>query len=548
MAKHFEVEPLDVDKLVKVNGLKEVTNPIFFNKFGQPTSDGLLSNEIFGITKNDRATTFAYIDMGEPFISPPFYKAWCRLDSKVPACVHQTDTFRINADGKLEKDPNGNNGIKWMKDNFDKFRWKENESFQHNQDLKFMKKFKDVVFITKFPIIPAYYRDVNTNDGNRVDVGIINKAYNSLQLAVKSLKESKDYGLTLSGTIRGRVQECITEIYNWFAEEPQLGRKFGILRRANMAKTTDYSARLVMTAPNLVVENMEDLTADSTHASIPLAALCVTFFPFVLFHMKRWFSNEFAGRPMVEVINGKSYEMENYEVLFSEEELKKQIDRFIHGYSNRFIPINVPIKDPKERSKHFLKFAGRCISQKDYEALNTGNKTMADIMASSSIIDRRITWCDVIYQSVLKAVENKMVLITRYPIDSYFNQYPIKVNVSSTMQTETVILSGNLYKHYPKIREEYMGIDTSNMFVDTMNMSNVYLKSIGGDYDGDTCSVKGIYSDEANAEMEQHLKSLKHWIGLDGQLAIFAHAQAIDAVYAMTIGAPDMKKITDPEF
>ena len=86
------------------------------------------------------------------------------------------------------------------------------------------------------------------------------------------------------------------------------------------------------------------------------------------------------------------------------------------------------------------------------------------------------------------------------------------------------------------------------MFVDTMNMSNVYLKSIGGDYDGDTCSVKGIYTDEANAELEKHLNSLGHWIGLDGNWAIKAFAQAIDAVYAMTMGVPDMKKLTDPVF
>lgn len=66
--------------------------------------------------------------------------------------------------------------------------------------------------------------------------------------------------------------------------------------------------------------------------------------------------------------------------------------------------------------------------------------------------------------------------------------------------------------------------------------------------DGDTCSVKGIYSEEANEELRKQLDSPMHWIGLDGQLAIYAHAQAIDAVFAMTISVPDMKKITDPVF
>ena len=66
--------------------------------------------------------------------------------------------------------------------------------------------------------------------------------------------------------------------------------------------------------------------------------------------------------------------------------------------------------------------------------------------------------------------------------------------------------------------------------------------------DGDCCSVKGIYTDEANAELQEQIKKPLHWIGLDGNLAIFAHAQAIDAVYALTLGVPDMKKLTDPIF
>ena len=40
-----------------------------------------------------------------------------------------------------------------------------------------------------------------------------------------------------------------------------------------------------------------------------------------------------------------------------------------------------------------------------------------------------------------------------------------------------------------------------------------------------------------------------HWIGIDGDLALIAHAQAIDAVFALTMQVPSMKKkLTDPVF
>ena len=98
------------------------------------------------------------------------------------------------------------------------------------------------------------------------------------------------------------------------------------------------------------------------------------------------------------------------------------------------------------------------------------------------IVERSLTWLDVIYQSAVEVVKDKHVLITRYPIDSYFNQFPTKVNVSSTKKTEPMVINNTLYRHYPKIRQKDIGANTANLFVETMNICNCYLGAIGGDY------------------------------------------------------------------
>ena len=56
--------------------------------------------------------------------------------------------------------------------------------------------------------------------------------------------------------------------------------------------------------------------------------------------------------------------------------------------------------------------------------------------------------------------------------------------MSSTKVTEPMIVNNKVYRHYPKVRKEDIGKDTSNLFVDTFNMANPYLGAIGGDYDG----------------------------------------------------------------
>ena len=74
-----------------------------------------------------------------------------------------------------------------------------------------------------------------------------------------------------------------------------------------------------------------------------------------------------------------------------------------------------------------------------------------------------------------------------------YNQFPTGINVASTVDTEPVFYEGELYKRYPKITEEMIGSDTSNIFIDTLNISNVFLKRITGDYDGDQISSKGVF-------------------------------------------------------
>ena len=53
----------DVDEFVSVNNLQEVKSPILFQRGSVPHPEGLISNEIFGLTTKERKTTFAYIDL-----------------------------------------------------------------------------------------------------------------------------------------------------------------------------------------------------------------------------------------------------------------------------------------------------------------------------------------------------------------------------------------------------------------------------------------------------------------------------------------------------
>ena len=53
-------------------------------------------------------------------------------------------------------------------------------------------------------------------------------------------------------------------------------------------------------------------------------------------------------------------------------------------------------------------------------------------------------------------------------------------------------------------------------FVEVLQMSNVYLKAIGGDYDGDQVTVKSVFSQEANEEAEKKMKAISNILSVNG--------------------------------
>ena len=537
----FKMEQLDQEKFVKVNELVPVTNPVMFNSINGNTSDGLLSNEIFGITQTERAGIFSYIDLDEEFIQPYYYKIWLKIDRNLRGCIYETQNFKIDNDGYLVQDDNGETGIKFLKKNLERLKFKKTAK---DELLKALMDGKNngKLFTKKMVITPPYYRDVDTGSDGRVGVGEINKLYVNLLNAVKSLKSSNDYGLDMAGGIRGRIQDIMLEIYNWYTigesivggEHTGSGifKKFGIQRRSVMAKTTDYSARLVLSSAKINENSIEDLMVDMDYSAIPLSACCVIAYPFIIYELRQYFNNEFGGRLTYSAIDKgelKQYTLDNPQIAFSDDRFDKELNEYIHGYSNRIKAIEVPNIEGK---KIYMKFKGYNITEEEYK---NGKRE------SAAILDRDMTWLDLFYMCAVAATEDKTVIITRYPMDSYFNQLYTRIRVSSIIETEPMVINGKFYKWYPKIRQTDIGRDTSNMFIDTCQIANPYCGIMGADFDGDTVTVKMAYTIETNKELQNYLDSKAQFITLSGTNGRKAEKEAIQALYNLTLVLPETK-------
>ena len=538
---NLKFEILDQEKFIKENNLKEVKNPVLFSGRNQPTADGLLSNEIFGITQEERSGIYAYIDLKENFIQPYFFKIWLKIDRNLRACVYETQNFIIDNNGYLVPDDNGNTGLKWLYANRNKLNFKNTKKDTILNALIDARK-KDKLFTSKLIVIPPYYRDVDTSKGGKVGVGEINKLYISLLNSVKALSESQMFGFEMIGGTRGRIQDILTQIYNWFTVgESVIGgehtgsglfKKFGLLRRSVMSKTTDNSARLVISAPNINANSIKELMVDMDYSAAPLSAALVVAYPFVIHELHNFFMNEFGGKTRYPVLyRGKltTVELANPLLEFSDDRFDAEMNEFIHGYSNRFKPVQVPNTEGLDVR---LRFKGYSITAEQYTN---------GMRENGKMIERDLTWVDIFYMVAVAATEDKVAIITRYPVDSYFNQLYTRIHVSSTIKTEPMVINGKFYPWYPHIEQKDIGSNTSNKFIDTLSMANPYCVLMGADYDGDQITLKMAYSIESNEELKRYMESKAQFITLSGSNGRVGDKEAIQAMYSMTLVLPDAK-------
>ena len=144
-------------------------------------------------------------------------------------------------------------------------------------------------------------------------------------------------------------------------------------------------------------------------------------------------------------------------------------------------------------------------------------------------LGRNFTITDLLYLASEDICSDKHVYVTRYPIENYLNIYPSKISILSTNKTIDVKLGDKILKHYPIVLADYPTDEST--FVDSVRISNLYTASLGADYDGDTVSVRAVYTQEANKEAERLIKAKTmvlnqsgkntRKVGNDGALALY---------------------------
>ena len=523
----MKIDLIPVKKFIQVNQLREVTESIIFEKGNIPTTGGLLSTDIFGVSVNDRRETYAYINLNGRFLHPFIYKLLKRMNRNFESLVYGSKKFIINKEGQLIEDPEkGETGLEWLYKNWDKINFTRNNSMARNERIDVLEAFpKDTLFTEAWIVIPAFYRDVNLQNAGQGKISHheINDKYAKLIRLSSILRNDNNFDFVLN-TTRAKIEETLVEIYDLF--KGKIEKKQGLIRKSLLGKSIDYGDRSVISAPVFKSNKPEDMEVDFYHCGIPLAQCCSMFTPYIVAWTKRFFQRELektGNKYPIRLKDGtiKYVKLKDPGMHFNEEYIKKQLDRFVHSFYDRFDKIELPIDDPTYDGKIYLSFAGR-----EWDGKST--------LTESPLAVRPATWTDIFYQAAVDVTSDKMVYITRYPLLDYFGTFPNKITVLSTHETVPVYVGTRLYKNYPKIDLKKTKEQVSVSFTDTITMSNLYLTGLGGDYDGDQVTAKACFSQEANMEAEKFMRSKSHILNIYGQNMRKTTNEGVQTLYMLT--------------
>jgi DNA-directed RNA polymerase beta' subunit len=465
----MKIDLMDIDKFVTINDLRPITDPIFLDFTGSPTENGLFSYNIFGKPgSNERKNQFAYINLRNFFFHPIVYKILISLQKSIDFCISGQKNYIINSDGILEEnDETGETGIQFLYNNWEKLKFKKivgnKESEIRINKLRLLRKLKkEEIFITKFIVIPAFYRDL---DWQKASQGIIssddiNTSYSKLINLTSNLNETSFAADFYSLSNNYAIQNLLVNIFEYFTSK--LKGKNGLIHASLLGKNIDYSTRSVISCKTFKSNRWDEELVSYEYTGIPIAQAVSLFFPFVETIIQQRIMEEMETHSNVYSMAAEEQKQlffhKDAYLDFSPIEIKKRLTRFIRNPESRLDIIKV--RNEKN----------------EYVPLNIYYGSLG----------HSCSWLELLYIYLEEFIlPQKHILVTRYPLTNYQNMFFSKISVLTTVLTKKQeILNMREFKYFPNID------DKENIeFIDTLVMSNNYLKSLGADFDGTNCSI-----------------------------------------------------------
>lgn len=450
---------LNINKMIRLKGIQEVVS----QNIGGPGS--LFDQNIFGYGES-AAYTYGYIKLNGPVVHPLLYAISSRTWRDLPLIINGTKKFVIDESGDLVPDENGNTGLTWLYNNFDKISLKKLKDDTNAKlttkklKLAYDSLTKEKFFIDKILVLPLHFRDLDTDSGS-VKMDELNQLYIDLIRAA----EFRSRMTFESHWNDMKMQGIVNSIFDYFNRATN-DKKTGILKSSAMGRNVDNSIRLVIVAPEI---RPKDIIGKSRYSlgniSIPLHHYINGSPVHALSAAKKVLQTFFDYGKFGDLTQ------EAFDNHFSDEHLVEYMENFDHSQLERLKPVKGP--------------NGETVSLY-FEYNDDSGTTLKET--------REMTWVDLFLYAVQLYKDNIRAVATRYPVTDKDSNIFVKPFPSVFVDdfgdckiyldkdsSEPIYEFEDCYPNVSKYIKNTHLIDRA--FEETMRLSNLVLSKLGADFD-----------------------------------------------------------------
>lgn len=528
------------EQYVKTNNLQEVTsNNMFSRNSSEPDPEGLVSYTIFGDPSSpQRKTQFAYIDLGDYFVHPSALDTLVYLKKIIKDVVYGEGEFFIRNGNILKvtaknvpgpKDDVGY-GTRWLRNHIKEINFTKDDISATVEDrIRFIKSLSDdEMFTTKWLVIPAFFRDVDVTSNKKNDINIMYQKIIAQAGVIKSTRSM--FGKYTVTDSHRKIQDAISALYLYFTGFT-LGTKT-FMQQHVLGKGVDYAARMVISTPKINCERPEDMEVDFSHSATPLPMVLECFAPFIHYGFREFIKNKVQGSNFLYTKDSKGHLIQkelasNWEICLLSDNVQKLIKLYTDSKEHRLDTFTLEAADGSRIPIGYI--------------AQDSNAFLDDAGALHNVNSRPITLCELFYMVAYNTVRDKQIMVTRYPVEDYFNIYPSYMNIIPFTKTAKRTIDGVEYPRFPVITDADIADSSKEnvgeKFVDTLHLFPTYLKALGADFDGDTVSVQGVFT--KNTDSENFIYSLTNIINIGGGTCRDTGDITAHTIYALTKGIDD---------
>ncbi len=526
-----QLAPFNLDLLVlNADMLKTVGQIKVLDIFDTTKSfhnDGLFSTSIFGKQGDEkRNRSFGYIALNTEVLHPLIAKTIFKLKGYYGdiAAGTQYAIFDKSTKDFIKVDPTeGQTGFSFFMRHVKELKFEERESARRGDSIALIYKYLDKLTLKNFLVMPAGLRDYTVDPDGKPSEDEINGMYR-LIMALANVMGSSISAVNpehLDHT-RYRLQMTLVEIYDYIVSLLE-GKSRLILGKWASRKIYDSSRNVITSWVPDSDELFGPKSVSSTQTVVGLHQYLRNIMPLASNMVRETYLNQVFPGPNSPAI------------LVNKKTLKKEMVQVDSGYFQDWMTYDgfeaTVGRFAEEDQRHDYIEVGNHYLGLMYKGPDGTFKFMQDIDEVPEGRDKKhvspITFAELLYCSTYRISDTIPSFLTRYPVTSYGSIYPTYIYLKSTVKAHVrqelddtwQPVDGKVANEFPIYQEP---------FFNSLGPATSHLQRLGADFDGDTCSLISLLTEESKAEIAKKLNSKNFYVAPDGRMAFSPGDDIID--------------------